>query len=243
MSLTEQPTATPRSDASAGEQGRARRHRPGSRVAPIALAGLLLLVAVYTVLGDQDVTHRVAVAARDLQPGVTVSADSFRITESKLAEDLVGGLVHAEHLADTDGWVVASSVAAGEPVPRSALRPPSAPDELRAVSLPIDRERAVGGDLSRGDRVDVIAVVDGHAAYVAADLAVLAVAGRGEGALSGPTRYHVTVAVDEVTALALARAFEVGAVTIARSTGSRPASVDRAALDDAGLREHGGGGE
>ncbi|HVM00837.1 MAG TPA: hypothetical protein VM324_16225 [Egibacteraceae bacterium] len=99
------------------------------------------------------------------------------------------------------------------------------------MSLPIDRERAAGGDLARGDRVDVVAVVEGRALYVAADLEVLAVASsRGDGALAAPGRFFVTVAVDEPTALALARALEIGTVSVLRSTGSLPATVDPDAL-------------
>ena len=161
-----------------------------------------------------------------------MSADSFRLVDTKVAEELVGGLVHADDLARVEGWVAANTVAAGDLVTRRDLRPASAPDALRAVSLPIDRERAAGGYLASGDRVDVIAVIDGRARYVGADLEVLAVAADGEGALAGPARFFVTVAVDEGTGLALAQALEAGAVSVLRSTGSAPATVDREALEE-----------
>lgn len=211
--------------------GRVRRRRPGSVLAPMLVAGLLLGLASYMVLRDQEATYRVAVPAADLRAGSVVSTDSFRLVETKVADELAAGLLHADDLARVDGWVAANSLPAGELVSRSDLRPPSAPHELRAMSVPIARERAAGGDLSRGDRVDVIAVVDGRAFYVAADLEILAVAsGGGEGALQAPGRFFVTVAVDEDTALALAQALEIGAVSVLRSTGSLPATVDPEAV-------------
>lgn len=211
--------------------GRVHRRRPGSVLAPMLVAGLLLGLATYMTLRDQDATYRVVVAAAELRAGSVVSADSFRLVETKVADELAAGLLHADDLARVDGWVAANSVTADELVSRSDLRPASAPHELRAMSLPIERERAAGGDISRGDRIDVVAVIEGQPLYVAADLEVLAAASdRNEGALASPGRFFVTVAVDENTALALARALEVGAVTVLRSTGSLPATVDRDVL-------------
>lgn len=233
MGVAEQqtPTAGREKLAVQPSPGRVPRRRPGTVLAPMLVAGLLLGLATYMVLRDQDVTYRVAVAAADLRAGSVVSTESFRLVETKVADELAAGLLHADDLAQVEGWVAAKTVSAGELVSRGDLRPPSAPRELRAMSLPIERERAAGGDLSRGDRVDVIAVVDGRALYVAADLEVLAVASsRGDGALQAPGRFFVTVAVDEDAALALARALEVGAVSVLRSTGSLPATVDLEAL-------------
>lgn len=235
MGVTEQPTVSAgtrdRLPSGRNDGGRVRRRRPGSVLAPMLVAGLLLGLAAYMTLRDQDATYRVVVAAADLRAGSVVSADSFRLVETKVADELAAGLLHADDLARVEGWVAANSVAADGLVSRSDLRPASAPHELRAMSLPIERERAAGGDISHGDRIDVVAVVEGQPLYVAADLEVLAVASdRGQGSLTAPGRFFVTVAVDENTALALARALEVGAVTVLRSTGSLPATVDQDVL-------------
>ena len=73
------------------------------------------------------------------------------------------------------------------------------------MSIPVAIEHAAGARIVVGDRVDVITVVDGVARFVATDLAVIAHADTETGGLS--TRaYHLTVAVDDDQALALAEA-------------------------------------
>jgi hypothetical protein len=74
-----------------------------------------------------------------------------------------------------------------------------------------------------GDRVDVITVVDGVASFVATDLAVIAHAEAEAGSLATGA-YHVTVAVDEEEALALAEAIAAGSLEVLRSTGAAPVS-------------------
>lgn len=225
MAVAEHPTPTERQKVPpAVRQGRPRRRRPGSVLAPMLVAGLLLALAVYTVIRDREISYQVAVAAADIRPGTVISAGAFDLAEVKVPEGLIPGLVQGDGLAQLDGWVATNSIGAGELVSRQDLRPPSAPSALRAMSLPIEPERAVAGDLARGDRVDVIAVVDGQSAYVAVDLEVIAVASAsGDGALTPTGRFSVTVAVDDRTGLALARVLETGAVSILRSTGATPA--------------------
>lgn len=225
MTVAEHPTPTERQRVPPQSgQRRPRRRRPGSVLAPMLVAGLLLALAVYTLIRDREISYEVAVAAADIRTGTVVSAEAFNLAEVKVPEGLVPGLVQRDGLAQLDGWVTTNSIGAGEFVSRQDLRPPSAPSALRAMSLPIEPERAVAGELVRGDRVDVIAVVEGKSAYVAVDLEVIAVASASrDGALTPTGGFSVTVAVDDMTALELARVLETGAVSILRSTGATPA--------------------
>jgi hypothetical protein len=81
----------------------------------------------------------------------------------------------------------------------------------------------VGGDLRTGDRVDVIAVEDGVARYVATGLPVIT-SGGGEGL--DENSWSLTVSVDERDALALARAMVDAEVAVTRATGATPADQD-----------------
>lgn len=138
-------------------------------------------------------------------------------------------LLTRERLAGLDGWVLAQPVPAGALVAFDALRAASAPEQLRAMSVPVPAERAVAGAVERGDRVDVIEVRDDTAVYIAAGVEVLAVGRPAGGPLEAGGVHTLTVAVDEDTALVLARAVEGGGVHVVRSTGSSPARVGGAA--------------
>ncbi len=94
------------------------------------------------------------------------------------------------------------------------------------MSIPISPSQAVAADLRRGDRVDVISVVDGVPAYIANDIEVLAVGDSGEGRLATTSDYSVTVGVDADVALAIAGALDAGDVHIVRSTGAEAVGVD-----------------
>lgn len=88
------------------------------------------------------------------------------------------------------------------------------------MSLPIPIEHAAGGLLSPGDLVDVIAVSDGVAEYVAQGLPVSSVADQAGGALGAGAPYHVVVAVDDEQALMLAAAMAGGSIEVIESTGA-----------------------
>jgi Flp pilus assembly protein CpaB len=105
----------------------------------------------------------------------------------------------------------------------AALVDAGAEDGHRAMSIPIAIEHAAGARIVVGDRVDVITVVDGVAEFVATDLAVIAHAEPQAGGLSTGA-YHVTVAVEEQEALALAEAIATGSLEVVRSTGAAPVS-------------------
>ncbi|MDX1659739.1 MAG: hypothetical protein R3343_13030, partial [Nitriliruptorales bacterium] len=151
----------------------------------------------------------------------TVAADDLR--EASLDGGGLDQRVTREELAELDGMVAAVTIPAGAPLRDSDLTAPAASGvDGRRISIPVERQRAVGGDIDPEDRIDVIRVVDGQAEYLVSGARVLAVSDEtnvGIGSLGG---FHVTIAVDADTALCLASAIDAGGLTVVLSTGQEP---------------------
>jgi len=224
MSVTEQDRV-PRDVTVAGEipaQGRPRRGRPARAHILMTLAGLFTAVAVYVVLQDADPGQRVLVATTELQAGTVVPPEAVAAVAVDVSDAQAARLVPAAARDAVIGQVSANHLMPGDLIGRSDLRQPAAPEDRRAMALPVGREHAVAGDLRTGDRVDVIAVEDGVARYVATGLPVIA-SGGGD---SLDDTWTLTVSVDEQAALALARAIADTDVTVTRATGATPADPD-----------------
>ncbi len=192
----------------------------------MVVAGLLAGLVNYTYLTGDDAVTVVGVAAQDLQPGERLTAAAVTFVETRLEDPTAHELVTEEASADAVGRVVARRIASGELLSWTALVEPGADDLLRTMSIPIDPAHAVGGRLRPGDRVDVVAVEDEGARFIAVDLEVVAVADRsGAGALGGLSPYSVTVAVDGDAVLRIASAMRSDAIELIRSNGAAPASV------------------
>lgn len=202
-----------------------RRRRPASAWALTLLAAVVAMLATYAAVREDGTFYLAAVASRDLPAGATFSPAAVQLTELRVAEEVAATVLLQEHLPRVEGWVLSQPVPAGGLVPRDALRAPSAPSRLRAMSLPIAADHAVAGAVERGDRVDVIEVRDDAAVYVATDLQVLAVDRPTPGPGGAVGGFTLTVAVDEVTALRLARALDSSAVHVVRATGATPATT------------------
>lgn len=218
----------------------ARPRRPrASRVsmghAVIALAALVAVVANYAALRARDDSVRVAVLAADVAAGAPVGAEALAFADLRADQAVLATLVTPDVLADLDGRVAARALAAGDVLRRSDLVAATAPGGLRAMSVPIAPERAVGGRLRAGDRVDVIEVRDGEAVYLMTDAEVLDVPERvGATGLGGLQTFSVTLAVDAESALRLALALATGDLALVRSTGAEPAQMERIGTPEAG---------
>lgn len=160
----------------------------------------------------------VAVADRPITIGATFAPDMVRMVPVAADFAALPSLLRTEDLPAVTGWVVQRSVADGGLLERSNLARPAASHGLRAMSVPVPLSRAAGGSIVPGDRVDIVAVRDGEAAYVVSSVEVLSVASTGSGFSS--VDYHLVIAVTEVEALAMARALASGAVDVIRSTGA-----------------------
>ncbi len=234
-SAADRPLDAPRVDpAPIAPRRRRLRERLSLGHLFMVAAGLLAFVLVVTLLQDRNLTTEILVADREIQPGTPLTPDLVSVTEVPADTDLVESLATLNDLRTADGVRAAHRIGAGDPITRTALAPGSTPSVLRAMSLPIDQVNAVGGDLTAGDRVDVISVSGGVATYIAVDLEVLATqsteARTGALSASALSTYFVTVSVDDQTALELALAMEQGAVTVLRSTGAEPVAANERQL-------------
>jgi pilus assembly protein CpaB len=221
----------------------ARRRRLSDRLSLghviMVTAGLLAFVLVMTLLGDRAATVRVIAADREILPGSVVTPEMVREVELPADSELVGAIATMASIEAGD-VTAGQRIGVGEPITIAALAPASAPSGLRAMSIPIEREFAVGGALAPGDRVDVISVSGGKAGYIAVDLEILetqrASARTGALAVNAAGSYFVVVAVDDQTALRLALAIEDDAISVLRSTGAAvvdPAQRTLVPADDA----------
>jgi Flp pilus assembly protein CpaB len=123
------------------------------------------------------------------------------------------------------GHVVTTRVHAGHFVARTDVQAAVGRRAGRSMSFAIDKSRALDGQLSPGDRVDVISVDarTDEARYVATNVEVLRVGG---GASNGPLTANdsitITLTVDEHNALDLAAALHEKDLTLVRATGATP---------------------
>jgi Flp pilus assembly protein CpaB len=184
-------------------------------------------VFIFAAVRDRQETVMVAVARQPIPAATRVDDGMVRSVELPADSPLVASMVELDDLSDR-GWVTTRPVAEGEPLTDQALAGDLPDDGRRAMSLPVPREHAAGGDLRTGDRVDVLGVVSGgpdgdRVDYVATNIEVLAVGAERSGAVgSRPSEFSVTVAVDGTQARDLARALAAGSVEIVRSTGAAP---------------------
>ncbi len=212
------PTAAP--------AARSNRLRPSGGHLLIGLAALTAVVANYAALRSLDATVPVVTAVEAVTAGAAVGAEAFAVTEVRAPDALLATLVTPAELDELVGHVAVHDLEPGDPLRASDLRRPAAPDGSRAMSLPIPAEHAVGGRLVAGDRVDVIAVRDGRAAYLVTAAPVLAVPdGDVRAGLGALQAFAVTLAVDDAEALRLAAALRTGDLEVIRSTGAPPVAA------------------
>lgn len=201
-----------------------RRRRPvTSRIAAghVVMVGAALLAAVanIAVIRSAEDTVPILVLAQDAVAGTAGDELTLRTAEVALEAATLATLVLPADRDDLAGRVLASDVAAGAPLRWSDVPERAAPDGLRRMSLPLLREQAVGGAISRGDAVDVIQVGDGDARYVVAGAEVLDVAAPADTTLGGLATFYISIAVEPDTALCLARAIDAGQLSVVLSTG------------------------
>lgn len=200
------------------------RVSPGLALAVVA--GVLAALFYLRATGGPDGVP-VAIAARDIPAGEAVGIGDLRFSEVVASPRLLAKLVPRGELGALNGSITARSVAEGSPLLRADLVTAAASGQQRAMSLPVEREHAVGGALRPGDRVDVIDGADGS--YVVTDAEVLAVPNLSSSDLAGTRNYAITIAVDAQGALRLATAIAGGKVEVVRSTGAEAIPAPTAA--------------
>jgi Flp pilus assembly protein CpaB len=191
----------------------------------MAIAGLVGVVLSFAALREHDGNAHVLVAAHEIRAGESVRPSDFRAERVTMSAALLATTVSAHDAPRLRGRVAASTIAAGELVARRTLRPRAARHGLRAMSIPIDPSRAVGGRLVAGDRVDVLFTGAREVSIILADAEVLAVDARARGGIGESTSpFTVTLAVSARQSQLLAAAVADGDVSITRTTGARPAA-------------------
>jgi Flp pilus assembly protein CpaB len=200
----------------------------------MVVAGLVGVVLSFAALRQQEGDTRVLVAAREIRAGEVVHRDDFRTEAVTMSPSLLTTIVRAADARSVAGRVAATTIDRGELVARRTLRPRAARHGLRAMSVPIDPARAVGGRLAAGDRVDVLFAGERAVSIIVADAEVLAVDARDRGGIGQSTSpFTVTIAVSARESQLVAAAIADGELSLALTTGARssagtaPESLDR----------------
>jgi hypothetical protein len=121
------------------------------------------------------------------------------------------------------GAVALAPIGEGELVQRSAVLTGGPTEPTRQFSFPVDRERALNGDLRAGERVDVLATYgsgsDATTTVLARDANVIRVTDAKTGSLGSSGKLIVTLALTSPDQLLDAvHAAQVASITVVRST-------------------------
>jgi Flp pilus assembly protein CpaB len=198
------------------------------------VAGVVGMVLSFAALREHPGDASVAVAAHEIRAGEAVGPADFRTEPVTTGASLLATVVRAGEIHDLRGRIAGSTIAEGEIVTHRVLRPAAARGGLRAMSIPIDSARAVGGRLAPGDRVDVLFAGERAVSIIVTDADVLAVDARGHGGIGDSSSpFTVTIAVTARQSQLVAAAVADGNVSLARTTGAAsskgtaPESIDR----------------
>jgi pilus assembly protein CpaB len=189
----------------------------------MVVAAVLAFAVNLVVLRSRDDTTPVAAVNTAVEAGEVVDAADIRLVEVDVDADILSSLFQSHEVQQLVGRVAIRQLVAGELLSRSALIPAVGAEGLRAMSVPIDPSHAVGGSLVAGDRIDLIHVTEAGPRYVLVGAEVLSVATPDRAALTGPTSFHVVLAVTEASALEVAAAINDGKIELVRSTGAESA--------------------
>ena len=200
-----------------------RRQLPGGRAVVggflVALAALGAFVAARGT--DQGPAHSYVTVSRDLPSGTKLQAGDLRLVPMDLPDGLA-----SRAFAETSalvGRLTIHPLAQGELVQASAVVTGEAADPRSQVSVPVDRSRALDGQLASGERVDVLSTygtgADGQTIVVVRGAEVLRVDQGQRGALAGGNDLIVLLALPTSNdALAVTHAAQAGKITLVRTT-------------------------
>lgn len=180
------------------------------------------------VLQEGRQTVRAWTAAHDLAAGTTLQAADLISIEVKLPSDLAGRYVLSE--SALEGAVVTRAARAGELISSEWLATGAQKATGSSISVPVNPEHAVGGELRPGDRIDVLATFDAQdvrarTTAVVRAAEVLDVVESGGLVVSEEAAVGVTVAVSPKQATALAFAIRTADIDIVRVDGAKGSSA------------------
>lgn len=225
-------TADPSRDTPRRRLAVITRRRPNGRA---IIGGLLVTVAALATFLAVTGAGRIAgqtvvVATRSIDIGERLDAGVLETRTVSLSEDLAG---HGfKSMDDLDDAVAIAPIGSGELVQHSAVLPGGPVDGTREFSFPVDRDRAVNGDLHTGESVDVLATYgtgnDATTTVLSRDARVIRITDAKSGALGSSGKLVITLGLGSADQILDAvHASQVASITIVRST---------RAIDPAGTR-------
>ena len=212
----------------AGQESPVRRQLPGRRPLPsgrAVLGGLLVALAMlisFAVANRRDAGPQEAlvVARHRIRPGAVLTTGDLALEHVRLP-----GSVSSQTFAtaaDAVGQVTLAPLDGGDVIERAqVMRPDDAPDR-HELSFPIDRERALDGNLEPGQTVDLLATYgtgeSAETVVVARGVRLVDVSDGGHESLESAGKLVITIALaDADQALRAAHATQVAALTLVRS--------------------------
>jgi Flp pilus assembly protein CpaB len=221
-----------RGGARRGRSGGGRRSLPTGRA---LVGGLLVTMAAVVVFaayaGAQErPSTSVVVARRALDPGERLGADDVEVRSVEVSSEIADRSF--SDVSALSGAVTLGPVGAGELVQKGAVRLDSGDSAATGAaeaagpefSFPVDRERALAGDVHPGEEVDLLATFgsgsDATTEVVARRARVLHVQEARTGTLGSSGRLVLTVALaSDAEVVDIAHASEVAVITLVRPSG------------------------
>ena len=200
-----------------------RPRKPNSRT---IVGGLLVstatLAAFLIATGAGGTAQQsIVISRRALIAGERLDSSTLTTTtvERKTANSLHGFTT----IDQLTGAVALAAIGEGELVQHSAVLTGGPTEPTREFSFPIDRDRALNGDLRPGERVDVLATygsgTDATTTVLARDANVIRVTDAKSGALGSSGKLIITLALTSADQLLdAAHAAQVASITVVRST-------------------------
>jgi Flp pilus assembly protein CpaB len=230
------PPAPPVVDMQGGAQVRPRRSLPGGRA---VVGAFLVVVAAVGTFGaylsaTAAPTTMYVVATQSLTVGQTLAEPDLAVLFTTVAMELpeaqaLRAISAADATATLTDTVVVAPVAAGDLLARSVVTSITNAAAGVQLSFSIPSDRAVGGSVRPGERVDVIATFRGSSTeggetrVVARQIIVVSTGGESSGIEGG--RAVVTVQVEDLaTAQLLQHAIDVAEIALLR--GAPPEAAD-----------------
>lgn len=184
-----------------------------------------LVAGVLVLRVTRNPVIQAAVAARPLLAGEVLQVADVRYADIGATGTVADSLLRPADITAMVGRQLKEPINEGEMLTKSDLVEQGQVLALRAMSIPIEPTHAAGGTLTRTDTVDVVDSSGLAPVFVVVGARVLEVGAPEGGSRIGGSgsKYSVTIAVDEASALRLAAAITADKVDIVRSTGAAPA--------------------
>ena len=187
----------------------------------VAVAAIALFAA--TNAGSSEPTTSYVVTSRTVKAGQVIAKADVSLIALDLPESVARNALDHPRLAV--GTIALDGIPAGSVLHRAQTSAGSRTHGKPLLSFSISADRAAAGDLTAGDRIDVLVTwdhtTDGDTEVVARNLPVIDVTKPGRSALGDDAKLTVSVNVASGTDLVpLTRAIRAGQLTLVRTTGT-----------------------